>query len=259
MNDMEKRRRRIELAVKVLALPVIGFFIAPFVFVAIGGMIGGLVALVIGLLCVFMTPWLGMKLANWRLKSIKAEAMKNPIETMENEHKAKVEILGRMKESIRTFFASVQSFHDKLAGFKEQFPQDSKQFDDQYKAMVQLLNMRKAKYNEAKRNLSQFESVINRAKAIWAMAQEAAKMRKSAGADVEAFYSRLKTETALDSVTSSMNSAFADLELALMDESPVAGSLPEIHVVAEIPEQTGPPTLELDFDNEPELVRVETR
>jgi len=252
--DLERKRQKIETAVKIVGALVIGFVIAPFIFIAIKGLLGLIAAAIVSLVAINLTPWFSAKLANWRLKAIKNEAAKNPIETMENEYKDKVKMLWRMKDSIRVFYGSVRTFHGKLDGFKRDFPQDSKQFDDQYSAMMQLLELRKAKYEEAKLGLTKFESVINRAKAIWEMAQEAAKMRNAAGADVDAFYSKLKVEYALDSVTSNMNKAFGDLELALMDEKTTPAI--ENQPVAAIPVSTGPPTLDLNFDEEPERIKA---
>lgn len=257
MLDLESKRKKYDRLIKVIVPLGLGLVFGPIAIVAVSGLIGLVFAWLVSQTVICLTPWMAMKFANWRLAAIKHEAAKNPIETMENEYAAKVEMLQRMKESIRVFYGTVKGFYGKLDGFKQEFPNDAKQFDDQYAAMMQLLELRKQKYEEAKGNLSKFDNVIRRAKAIWSMAQEAAKMRNAAGVDVEAFYSKLKVETALDSVTASMNSAFADLELALMDEQPaIAAATP--HNVTAIPVKTGPPTLDLDFDevqpNEPETV-----
>lgn len=258
MIDLESKRKKYDKLIKVVVTLLIGLVFGPIAIMAVGGLVGLVFAWVVSETVICLTPWMSMKFANWRVAAIKHEAAKNPIETMENEYAAKVEMLQRMKESIKTFFGTVKTFHGKLDGFKREFPGDAKQFDDQYAAMMQLLDLRKLKYEDAKNNLVKFESVIRRAKAIWQMAQEAAKMRNAAGVDVEEFYSKLKVETALDSVTQSMNSAFADLELALMDEKdgrPAIAVVAAQNVTAAIPAQTGPPTLDLNFEEaeEPQL------
>lgn len=256
--DLESKRKKYDRIVKVIIPLLLGLVFGPVAIIAVGGLISLVFAFLVSQTVICFTPWMAMKFANWRLAAIKHEAAKNPIETMENEYSAKVEMLHRMKESIKTFYGSVKTFYGKLDGFKRDFPSDTKQFEDQYAAMMQLLELRKAKYEDAKNNLVKFESVIKRAKAIWQMAQEAAKMRNAAGADVEEFYSKLKVETALDSVTQSMNSAFADLELALMDEKdgrPIT-VLTGAPIIAAIPAKTGPPTLDLNFEDEPEPVAV---
>lgn len=260
MIDLESKRKKYDRLIKVIVPLGLGLIFGPLAIIAVSGLIGLVFAWLVSQAVICFTPWMAMKFANWRLAAIKREASKNPIETMENEYAAKVDMLQRMKESIRVFFASVKAFHGKLAGFKEQFPNDSKQFDDQYAAMTQLLELRKSKYQEAKASLEKFDNVIQRAKAIWNMAQEAAKMRNAAGADVDEFYSRLKIETSLDSVTAAMNSNFADLELALMDEKPIATVVAMPQNITAIPAKTGPPTLDLDFEDaeapepEPETV-----
>lgn len=265
--DLESKRRKWDRAVKVAVAIVVGCVVGPFAIAAIGGIAALVIVWLMSEVVICFTPWMSMKFANWRVASIKHEAAKNPIETMENEYSARIEQLGRMREAIRTFHASIRTFHGKLQGFREQFPQDSKLYDDQYNAMCQLLELRKEKYREAKHNLEVFASVIQRAKAIWAMAQEAAKMRNAAGADVEEFYGRLKVETALDSVTNALNLSFADLEDALLDEKDgksVVGAIVSKQAAASVPAQLPQKVesiadLEIDFAPEPVKVEAKTK
>ena len=103
----EQRKKRVETAVKVAGLTVAGILFAPVALLAVGGLIGIIIAGTISLSIIYATPVVAMKLANWRLKMLKAEATKNPVETLQNQYVQKEAALQQLKENIRTFTAQV--------------------------------------------------------------------------------------------------------------------------------------------------------
>lgn len=236
MNDLELKRKRIETLVKYACLPVVGFFVAPFILIAVKGLIGILVAAVLSVVAVNLAPWFGSMVANWRLKALKYEASKNPIETLQNDYKSRLGALQNFRDSIQNFAAEVRTFGDKLGGFKNQYPAESGKFDGQFRQMKELLEIRKGKYEEAKGNLSLYDAEISKARAIWDMAQAAAQMNKAAGVNAEEFYAKIQVETALDSVQKSLNVAFSDLEISLLDEKkPSAAQQSSVIDAGEVP------------------------
>jgi predicted RNase H-like nuclease (RuvC/YqgF family) len=251
MNDLEIKRNRIEKTVKILSLLVVGFLVAPFVFIAIKGLVGLAVAGAISLVVVNLIPWFSAMVANWRLKALKHEAAKNPIETLQNDYRKRIEALQAFRQSILNSKAEVYSFRDKLDGFKKQYPADAAKFDEQYRQMLALLKLRGQKYEEAKGNLERYDGEITRAKAIWDMAQAAAAMNKAAGVDADEFYAKIQVETALDSVQKNLNLAFADLEMSLVDEKSSAGAnAVPVQPVVETPKalEGGKASLDLDIE-----------
>lgn len=220
MQDLELKKKRIETIAKVGGLGVIGFLVAPVIFLTIKGIIGLAIAAGIGVTLINFTPWFAAKLANWRLKALKHEAMKNPIETLQNNYKVRMESLQKFRDAINTFSSEIKSFAEKLVSFKKQYPDEADKFDGQLVQMKQLLSIRSGKYQEAKANLEQYELEIQKADSIWQMATAAAAMSKAAGVDADEFYAKIQVETALDSVQKSMNVAFSELELSLLDEKP---------------------------------------
>lgn len=223
--ELETRRKRWEFVTKTILLLILGCVVAPFIFMAIKGMLGIVLGFSIAAGLNFFSPLIAMKVANWRIKMIKAEAAKNPIETLQLDYADKMGQLMKFKESIEKFGAACMTFKDKLDGFKTKFPDDADKFDDQLDKMQQLLALRKGKYKDATQSLKQYDNEIDRARAIWDMGQEAAKMNAAAGMTEEDFLSKIKVETALDSVTTSMNTAFSELETSLEAEKDEKGML----------------------------------
>jgi len=159
-----------------------------------------------------------MKLANWRLAAIKAEANTNPILTLQNEYNSKMQHLGSFGDTIKGFSANVNSYEAEVAEFSKLYPDRAPKYKEQLDKMRELLNLRKRKYKEAKESLHAFDLKIQELSAEWNMSQSALKLAKQAGMSEDDFFSKIKTEAAFDSVQNSTNMAFADLEFALMDE-----------------------------------------
>lgn len=214
----EQRRERTEKVVKVLLLLFVGLGVAPYIFFAIKGLIGLAVAAVVGVAMVQFAPVVASLIANWRLKMLKDEAARNPVETLQNDYGRRVQALGEFRNAITTFSAAVKDFASKLSGFKDNYPKDADLYDDQLDKMKKLLTLRTKKYQDAKDSLEEYSAEIDKAKAIWEMGQSAAEMNKAAGVGDDDFLAKIMKDTAIDSVQKSMNSAFADLEISLLDE-----------------------------------------
>lgn len=265
----EQRKERTEKFVKVLLLLLVGFVVAPVVFVAIKGLVGLITAAVVGVAAVQFAPVVASLIANWRLKMLKDEASRNPIETLQNDYGRRVSALGEFRNAITTFSAAVKDFASKLSGFKENYPKDADLYDDQLAKMKQLLTLRTKKYQDAKDSLEEYAAEIDKAKAIWEMGQSAAEMNKAAGVGDADFLAKIMKDTAIDSVQKSMNSAFADLEISLLDEDKSraqklydskynGGKVPAASRTKQLPSapKTPPVTIDLKPLNVKELVGV---
>lgn len=217
----EQRKQRTELIVKVVGLLGVCLILGPMATtLAAGGMaLAGLIAGAAGLFTVIkFIPWFALKVGNARLKAIKAEAAKNPVETLQNDYQKRQTALGEFRQKIVDFSAEVSNFADKLVDFNKKFPAEAAKFKEQLSKMKQLLQLRQRKYQQAQDNLASYELEIQKAGAIWDMGQAAAKMNEAAGMTEEDFLAKIQVETALNSIQTNLNAAFADLEISLLDD-----------------------------------------
>ena len=214
----EQRKKRIETVVKVLGMGLVGLIAAPFVLFSIGGLLGLVVIGVISLGIINFTPVVAAMMANWRLKALKAEAMRNPVETLQNDYIKKQNALADFRKAIVTFSSEVKNFADKLVGFNKQYPEEAPKFKEQLSKMKQLLELRQNKYQQAQDNLAAYQLEIQKAGAVWEMGCAAARMNESAGMTEGDWIAKIQVETALDSVQKNLNEAFADLEISLLDD-----------------------------------------
>lgn len=214
----EERAKKWSILARWGIFAVVGFLVSPFIMATLTGMLGLLAVCTICGTTYYMLPVIEDKAKNIRLQMIKAEAAKNPIETLENEYLRRQLILGQRKDAIEKFDTKTRTFGDKLDGFKRNYPTDAPKYQQIYDSMMLLLQRQRAQWKEANKNLNLFNGEIDRAKAMYEMALAAAAAKEGSGLDEDAFNARLKTETALNSITDGMNSAFAQLD-SLVDES----------------------------------------
>jgi hypothetical protein len=198
----------------------------------LSGLLAGAAALVIGaavFAAVQLAPagakWLVNKRteleiaeANRHLQALKAEARKNPVETLQNVYMEKESALNVVNGKIMKFATKVNEFGLKVNAMKRDFPQDAEAFQKIHEDMKELLERRREKWKVSRSELDAFAKQIERASAIWDMTQATADLRESAGHLEENFMQRLRRETALDSVQSSLAASMAELDQLMMEE-----------------------------------------
>lgn len=203
----------------VIAVGVV--VIAPAALLLLKGIIALAVAGVVGLGAIYLGPVIEMKLKNVKVKMVVAEAQTNPIETLYNQLFTKREAASNFLSKITDFRTEIKNFQDKVAGFSKQYPEDAPRFAQQLETMQQLLEFREKRYRQLMDELDKFAKAIERAKAMWEMSQAAQQMNKIAGQQTGDVFEQIKTDAAIDSVMSSVNKAFSQMETALLDNQEV--------------------------------------
>jgi hypothetical protein len=188
--------------------------ISPFVFLAVKGLIGLALAAVVGVAIINLAPVVSMKFANWKVKAIVSEAMVNPIETLTNLLIEKRKAFESFKENVTTAATAAKNFATKVDGFKKKFPARAPEFEAQLAAMTELVKRKYQALRDAEHSLNEGDAKLDEMKAYWEMSQAAQAANKAAGMDTGDLYEKLKADTAVDAVYTSMNRAFAELETA---------------------------------------------
>lgn len=207
------------------AVLVAGFFVAPYIWVAIGGIIGLVVAVVVILTAWMLRPVAFSFAANMRLKLIKSEAAKNPVETLQNDLKDKAQALGKRKEAIETLNSQIRTFSDKVDEIKASYGAEDAGYQKLSRDLADLRRVyahRCEKWKEAREQLKLYEEEIKRANMIWEAAQAAAAARETSGLTEDEFFAKLRTETAFEAIKKSYNDALASLDTAMLDEPSTA-------------------------------------
>jgi hypothetical protein len=231
MNDEVKKTQMIS----VVKYGLIGLFcavIAPLAWMAVTGIVGLAIAGALVLFGTNIAPVIALKLANMKYRAIDAERVEhiekvsnaaavNPVETLIQQSMEKRQASDAFKQAITIFRTEVKNFADHIAGFAKEYPDDVARFQTQQDAMGKLLKFREDRYKQLQVELDNFDSAIKRAQAMWKMSQAAQKMNKLAGMELGDPFEKIKADSAINSVMTSMNKAFAEMETALMDNKEV--------------------------------------
>lgn len=208
----EQRAKRWAFWTKTAAFIALGLIAAPVVGIAIYGLAGILVAGLIGLAGVTLGPVLGDMAGNWKLKLIKAEAARNPIETLQSEYMRRQELLDENEESISKLRSKTMTFADQVKGFSKQYPDEAPRYEQQLQAMRDLLAEHEQQWVNAQQDLRLFEQEIGKADAVWQMSLAANEAAEGTQLALEDFESKIKTQTSLGVVQNSLNDSFSRLE-----------------------------------------------
>lgn len=211
--------------IKIAALGVVGLLVAPFIMLAIGGLIGLGIASAIALILVQLAPWFALKVANWKyrltdaekvehIKKVTSAAEQNPIETLTALLIAKKQAYEVFKASVTQAVTARSNFKDKVAKFKEKYPARAAEFESQLARMTDLVERKKKALNEAQSSLEDGDNKLEEMKAYYEMSKDAIEANRAAGMDTGDAFEKLKADTACDAVFESMNMAFAQLEVA---------------------------------------------
>jgi flagellar biosynthesis chaperone FliJ len=169
-----------------------------------------------GLAIVNFLPVFAQWAAQMKIKAIKFNSSRNPVEDLQLLYSKKTQELTKSAEAIAQFSTEVKDYRDKLNEFKQRRPQKAVEFQDTYDKMNHVLSVRTAKLKQAKEKLGEFNQIIVEAQDIWDMTQAAMKanraMKKFDNIDP---MDEIRQKTALDSVTSSLNEVMADLETSM--------------------------------------------
>ncbi len=211
MNEKFEKYRKWAM---VGLIATVGLIVAPVIYIAVKGLIGLAIAGLIGISFVSFSPYIAMKFANWKVAAIKKEAGENPIETMTNLLIAKREAFELFRKNVSESMAARDTFEQKCRDFARRYPSRASEFEAQLSRMKALVEQKRNALIVAKEQLDLGDNKLDEMRAYWEMSQHAANLNKAAGMDTGDLYEKLKADTAVDAVFMSMNSAFAELEVA---------------------------------------------
>ena len=219
------KRDKLKKWATIGAIGVVGFLVAPIVFLTIQGLVGLAIAGAIGFTLVTLAPWFALTVANWKyrlidaekvshIKAVTAAAEQNPIETLTALLIAKKHAFNVFKASVEQAVTARSNFKTKVAKFKERYPARAAEFESQLARMTDLVERKKVALNDAQQSLHDGDMKLEEMQAYYEMSKDAIEANRAAGMDTGDAFEKLKADTACDAVFESMNMAFAQLEVA---------------------------------------------
>ena len=213
----EQRAQRKETIIKVVGLLGIAIVLGPLYLTILHGL-GAIAALLVGAGAIFTVtkflPALALKIGNASLKAYKAECMKNPVESLQQQLIKQREALKVFKEQIRVFIGQVLSFETQVKQYVKEGLEDAQVYVEQLSKMKKLQALRQAKCADAEAGINAFEDSIERTDRKWKMALAAEAMNEAAGEIGGDVFDKICIETSVNAVQDKLNQQMADLEIS---------------------------------------------
>lgn len=224
-NSVAKRANLIKWGLGTAVVIVI----AP---LAVTGLIGALALAgigVVGLVAINGFPVLATRLANAKaealiveanrhLAALKAEAAKNPIETLQNEQRQKHKELAKELRSIQEFDAEVENLRTTIEGVGLTSPLAKRKGDEALRAMDLKLRYRRLMYTRAQDAVSLGDAKVEEAEALWRVAMAAQRADAASGEGKSDVFRKIMEDTAYESVATQVNMAIAGLRTSLLKD-----------------------------------------
>lgn len=216
--NLDARKQRLSKWTTIILIGLAALIVSPLIFLVVKGIVGVAIAGVVGLAAITMAPVVGMKFANWKLRAIKNEATKNPIETMEASLINDRGILDRCQNGLTTFAGQVRGFEREVVETIREYPEDATTLNESLASMKKMLETKTIKYKIAIDAFKEKENAIKKAGRMWKMSQQAQAVFDSAGVSGEDdLLNKIKLDTAFDSVNSSLDKALAQLDSEIIE------------------------------------------
>lgn len=212
-ETQDPRAKRWALFARFAGIGVIGFIVAPYIFTAITGLAGLLAAGALMLGTWMVLPAVESFAANMRLKLVKSEAARNPVETLQNDHRQQTVVLNERLKGIDEMAGAVRTLDEVIDRLESEFPDSPElpQLREDHAELVSLEKHRRQDWQEARVTLGLFENEIRRVSRLWDVAQAAARARKSSGLTEGEWMNKLKSETAITTIRTNLNTQLSAL------------------------------------------------
>lgn len=213
----ETRHKRIQRLIGVGLVAATVIVVAPLIYTLIEGLAGLALAAVIGAAIIQFAPVVSMKFANWKLKGMKAEAKKNPIETMQNNLNADRERFELAEKGFRVFRGKVRTLKSRVEASRSKVSAAGlKPMEDALAGMQALLEQREAKLRAASHAIELKQKNIEEKRILWdlSLAAEDAVMHSGGHADALAAITNTEADNAVDE---RVNLALGDLDDELFE------------------------------------------
>lgn len=199
-------------AIAVLAL------LAPLIIMAAQAGIGLILLGAIGIVgfgVLKSLPLMGQKLENYILGARKSEAMKNPIEQLQNFLMQKAKQVSDFKSAVANIGAQIKSLEDMVKQRKRERPgYDATSQESSIAAMKQAHETLRQKYVNADQALIELRLAIDDKTFEWKFSQAGQKALATLNATSgQELMEQMLADTAFASVTDNFNKVFAELEL----------------------------------------------
>lgn len=183
--------------------------------------LGGALALaaVVGLGVINGAPVVSMKFANWKLRALKQEAERNPIETLQAQQIELESGLQKEAAAITNFDGEVETYRCSLQNeLSKGFAEAAASGLPTLRNMERLLAFRRTKFKRAQASLKERRKKVELAESSYRVALAAQRVTAASGETQSNVLTKILEDIAFASVDKTVNLSMAELRTAIMVE-----------------------------------------
>jgi hypothetical protein len=214
-------RENFNRLVKYGGFGLVALLISPLVFLILKGIMGMAaiaVALAVAAVANALIPAFSEWLTQLKFRSLKAVISRAPIETMIQRAKERWEAITEQRALLQDQLATLQGYKRKTEETAQRYPEEAESMRLNLSQYEQLFAYRVDAFKEAKLSAEKYDHMVEKAEAMFSLAQADAKMSQSFGKQ-EDFMVRFKEKYAFDAVNEASDKAIANLRMALVDNN----------------------------------------
>lgn len=174
-------------------------------------------ALIIGAAIVAFAPAFAEKMTQLKFKTLKAVVSRAPIESLYSRLQKRTGNLNDFRQKLQGQSTALTSYRRKAQKMIKDYPEDAPGQQAELDKFEKLFMYRVDKYKEAKAKLQVFTGVVQKAERRYEMAVASLEAGKAMEMD-ESFMETLKEQFAFDAVEETVDAAFSQMDMALIDE-----------------------------------------
>lgn len=184
-------------------------------FMALEGLIAWGAFAIVAFLVYTFAPVLAAFIANKKIQAIKAIAAANPIETMQALYAEKLVEFRKQEDAVTEFDTQFQNVSDLVNDLKKTDPEESVQYAAMRDKMAEGLEELRGEQKAAQIELHNAEGVIKKMQRLWTVACAMNKALAASASAQKMVFDQIRQDTAVETVTTNLNRAFASLETAV--------------------------------------------
>lgn len=212
--DQQKFKKYAAIGVTLAVCAIV----APFVALAIGGIVGIATAFALGSVLLAVQPAFTQWVTNMKFKALETVISYEPVLTLKTRAEERWKELDTQRSLLKQQAAALEEFTKKAKNFIKQFPEEAEDWMKRVNDYEKIFTYQVDCFKVAKLETEKFMVAIEKAEGIYEMAVLDAKMSKSFGKSRD-FMSIFKEKTAFDSIDKANSEAMASLRMALIDEN----------------------------------------
>lgn len=226
---------------KIGLIGIAGLVVAPFIFLAIKGIVGLAIAGAVALGLIAVAPAASQWFANMKFKALETVISYEPVLTLKARAEERWKELETQRNLLEEQAGALEEFKRKANKFIKDFPEEAADWTQRSQQYEQIFAYRVDLFKKAKVETDKFVVTIQKAEGIYEMAVLDAKMSKSFGKSRD-FMAIFKEKTAFDTIDKANSQAIASLRMALVDENFVSEQIKlqnePVHAVSYTPAGT---------------------